>query len=390
MAESSSATTAAKTLAVVEGIFDEMGLGGHSKDALLVDPKPSGSDVVLRSAAEFGGFIQRFSIRTGCIPYAPDAVRNLTVREFCGLYVRESYPEPPETALEDDDYTLGGRAPDDRAVFAPQEFPICFVLGCGRSGTTLFRAMLNVHDALWAPGELHLAEFDTMRDRATRANPFLRRALVPEAASRFSEAPAEFATRLETWERTSLPVPQAYRRFHDADPRRMIVDKCPPYSTWLEHLEWIIHHFIDAKFIHLIRNPHDVIRSYVRMQLYKLDSGMFGAGVNPYQIAETLWFRHNVNIAEALREIGDQRSLLVRFEDLVADPQTILSGVCGLLGVSFQPRMANPYEGDCGHVALGAGDPRVNLLTEVEKREPSKPFYPLGEKCQQLARLYGY
>lgn len=80
----------------------------------------------------------------------------------------------------------------------------------------------------------------------------------------------------------------------------------------------------------------------------------------------------------------------MRYEDVVANPQTTLSEVCNLLDVDYEPRMENPYEHNSGPVALGAGDPRVNRMTEVEKREPSKPFYAIGAQCEELARRYEY
>ena len=387
---SDNATVVAATLEVVEQILNEMGLADFSSESILVEPDSLDGDVVLRSKADFGRFIGGFSIRLGCLPYALQAVERLTVREFCERYARESYPETPGTPLERDRYTLAGPPRAERAVFTPQTFPICFVLGCGRSGTTLFRAMLNVHEALWAPGELHLAQYDTMAERATRANPILRRTFVPEAGSRFGETPDSFYQRLESWERESLPTPEVYRRLHEANPQALIVDKCPPYSAWPEDLAWIAHHFPRARFIHIIRSPHDVIRSMVRMQFYKGALQMFEPGINPYHVAEILWFRHNSNIAELTSRLAKERTLLVRYEDLVANPQTTLSEVCNLLGVDYELRMENPYEHNAGPVALGAGDPQVNRMTEVEKREPSKPLYAVGAQCEELARGYGY
>jgi hypothetical protein len=43
--------------------------------------------------------------------------------------------------------------------------------------------MLNVHPRLWSPGELHLANFGTMADRAEEINPLLRFMPIPEAAA---------------------------------------------------------------------------------------------------------------------------------------------------------------------------------------------------------------
>jgi hypothetical protein len=378
------------TLQVVEHILREMGRIDLSSESILADADAPDGDVLLRSKEDFGGFIAAFSIQMGCMPYPLDTVAGLTVGQFCELCVSESYPAAPETALEANRYTLSGDGRDERATYEPQEFPICFVLGAGRSGTTLFRSMLNVHEQLWAPGELHLAQFDTMADRAEGAGPFLRHALVPEASSRLGESKDAFSERLTEWEQDALPIPDVYRHLHDADPERLIIDKTPTYSGSSQDLDWITNHFPNARFVHIVRNPYDVIRSFVRMQFRKLPTNNPGAGLNPHHAGEIAWFRHNSNIAALFETLPADRTFVVRFEDLVADPATTLAEVCRLVGVSYEPRMANPYETDSRRVARGAGDPRVNLLTGVEQREPAAAFYPLGEQCAALAAAYGY
>ncbi|MGI9600642.1 MAG: sulfotransferase family protein [Acidimicrobiales bacterium] len=375
----------ASTLEMVERILDEMGVADLPPDATLVGDRGS----VLASEAEFGRFIAQFSIQQGCMPYPLDVVGHLTVRGFCELYVGESYPEPPAHALPDSGYPPVATAPD-RLVFEPRPFPICFVLGCGRSGTTLFRAMLNRHDGLWAPGELHLAQFDTMAERAGAIGPFLRHALVPEVAERLDESADAFGDRLAGWEQAAVPVPDVYQQLHQADPGRLIVDKTPSYSARIEHLEWIDRHFEGATYVHIVRNPHDVIRSLVRIQLYKQAAAEFEPGVSPHHVAETIWFGHNDNITRFLEGIAEDRHVLVRYEDLVADPARTLGTVCDVVGVGYEPAMAEPYAGGGGQVASGAGDPRVNLVTEVEVRAAGPAFYPLGGRAQTLARRFGY
>ncbi|MDH3707697.1 MAG: sulfotransferase, partial [Acidimicrobiia bacterium] len=226
--------------------------------------------------------------------------------------------------------------------------------------------------------------------RATGAGPFLRHMLVPEVAARLGETPEEFGDRLLAWEHDALAVPEVYRLLHDADPTRLIVDKTPTYSEWPERLMWIVRHFPEARFVHLVRNPSDVIRSLVRMQLYKQSLALFPAGTSPYHVAEAIWVRHNEHIAAALATIDDDRRLLVRYEDVVAEPAATLAGVCDLLGLAPDARMADPYASDNGPVAAGAGDPGVNRRTSVESRPAGGAFYPLSERCLALARRYGY
>ena len=379
-----------ETLEVAQELLDELGQGETPDSAVLRDCSGEGLDAIFGSDEQFGLFAGLFALRMSCIPYEPAEVEGLTLRQFCELYARDSYPELPTVPLRPDEYVLRPRRNPDRTTFEPLDFRICFVLGCGRSGTTLFRAMLNVNDQLWAPGELHFATYDTLGQRAEGVKPILRHMFAPEAAERFGEEPAEFWPRIEKWEDADLPTTEAYRCLYDADPDRLIVDKCPPYSQWGGDLDWIAHHFPNARFIHIIRNPHDVIRSLVRMQLYKGSADLFDEDINPYHVAEILWVRHNENIAAMLADVEKSRKLLVRFEDLTKDPEVWLTRVTELLEVNYDPRMTDPYANADGPVAAGAGDPGVNLLSKVEHRSPGRPFYPTGAVCTQMAKTYGY
>lgn len=135
------------------------------------------------------------------------------------------------------------------------------------------------------------------------------------------------------------------RTLHDADPGCLIVDKTPSYSEWPEHLAWIVRHFPEARFVHLVRHPSDVIRSLVRMQLTEQSSQRFPDGASPYHVAEAIWIRHNEHIEQALASAAPDRWLRVRYEDLVADPDAVLAGVCDLLGVDQDPAMPTPVPG---------------------------------------------
>ena len=47
----------------------------------------------------------------------------------------------------------------------PKLAPITYILGTGRSGTTLLRVMLAGHPQLWSPPEMLLGQFSTMAER---------------------------------------------------------------------------------------------------------------------------------------------------------------------------------------------------------------------------------
>jgi hypothetical protein len=126
------------------------------------------------------------------------------------------------------------------------------------------------------------------------------------------------------------------------------------------------------------------------MQLYKGVQGRFEPGLNPYHVGEAIWFGQNSNIETFLRDVPDERRCRVRYEELVSDAEKPLRRVCDLLELPYDAEMVDPYKKASGRVAQGAGDPHINFLETVEKRTPSKAFYPIGGACQNLAERLGY
>ena len=87
--------------------------------------------------------------------------------------------------------------------------------------------MLDVHSQLWAPGERHLANYETLAHRARNIGPTLRYMPIPGLATRCGESAAAFGRRFRAWERSAEPVADVFRYLHDQDPEAMIVDETP-------------------------------------------------------------------------------------------------------------------------------------------------------------------
>ena len=243
-------------MTTVKRVLEEKVEIKRAMEAMMAAPPFYEGEVLIKRSDRFALFAGRFSLEVGCIPYAFNDAALLTVHQFCAMYIADSEPEIPSVALSDDQYVIRNEQKAGHEIGPEQEFPICFVLGCPRSGTTLFRTMLNVHQDVWAPGELHLANYESMKHRAARIVPLLRFMIIPECAARFGEPVSAFSLRFKQWERDDLPMSEVYRRLYEADPSRLIVDKTPPYSDRLAYLQEIGKRFPNAKFIFLIRNPH--------------------------------------------------------------------------------------------------------------------------------------
>ncbi len=382
------------TFTAVEAILRELSgaaAGAEiSRDSIIVGSAGYEGETLLGGGDGFGRFSVQIAMKLGCIPYPLEEVEQLSVKQFCEMYLRDSYPPAPATPLRPEQYEFGSKVQAVGTAGDPSELPICFSLGCARSGTTLFRVMLNAHAGIWAPGELHLAQFSTMADRARGIKPVLRRMPIPEIAERFGDSIDSTSSRFGRWEDDAVPVEEVYRELFDADPDRLIVDKTPSYSDSPEILEAIGSQFTNAKYIYLVRNPVDVIRSLVKIQLYKGAIEGFPPGMNPYQVSEAIWTANNANITKFLDGVPNDRQERVYYEDLVAEPEKTMRRLCEFLGLPYESRMADPYRENSGPIATAAGDMYVHSFKRIENREVQPAFYPLGAKCKDLASTLGY
>lgn len=107
---------------------------------------------------------------------------------------------------------------------------------------------------------------------------------------------------------------------------RYFVDKTPRYHLIAEELFEV---FPDARFVFLWRNPLAVAASFLdtysqgRWNLYWVELDLY-QGVQ--------------NLTDAYRRHGD-RSIVVRYEDLIARPQEVAGGLFEGLGLAFEPSL---------------------------------------------------
>jgi hypothetical protein len=56
----------------------------------------------------------------------------------------------------------------------------------------------------------------------------------------------------------------------------------------------------------------------------------------------------------------------VRYEDLVAQPEKVMSAVCAFLGIPFDERVLAPYDGKRERMMGGLGDPNLLQHNRIE------------------------
>jgi acyl transferase domain-containing protein/thioesterase domain-containing protein len=224
-----------------------------------------------------------------------------------------------------------------------------FVLSSPRSGSTLLRVMLAGHSRLLSPPELHLLPFETMGERARSLGEGQKKGLgeglvrvLMELRGIDAEASGAMVRR---WEEEDLPIQAVYRRLHDMAEGRLVVDKSPSYVSRLATLLRAEALFEGARYVQLVRHPYAVIESIVRNRMHRLTMST-DSPHDPLQIAEQVWTHGNTNMSTFLRDVPPDRRHLIRYEDMVEDPERAMRALCTFLDIPFESATLDPYRGD--------------------------------------------
>lgn len=282
--------------------------------------------------------------------------------------------------------------------------PAVFILSPPRSGSTLLRVMLAGHSALFAPPELELLSFDTLAERrAALAGKYgfwlegTIRAVMELKGCGMEEA----RELMEECEARNLSVPEFYRLMQEWVGGRRLVDKTPSYALDKDVLRRAENCFDDALYIHLLRHPFGMIRSFEEAKLEQV----FFRYEHPFsrrELAELIWLVSQQNIGEFLTEVPARRQYQLRFEELVSRPVEALEGLCDFLGLEFQAEMAEPYLRKEQKMTDGIhplsqmlGDVKFHQHTRVdagvaERWKGSAANDPLGEMTWAVAEVLGY
>lgn len=210
-----------------------------------------------------------------------------------------------------------------------------FIVGAGRSGTTLLRLIIAGHSGIEIPPEtwfiIDLVRKFPLSDQLSEAE--LRDAVkLMTDDYRWPDMgiePASFAKMAAALKQPNLVklIDLVYDHHLKFSNKRRIGDKTPPYIEILPQLDAL---YPGAKFIHLLRDGRDVAMSYI-------DLGWFG---------NHRYYRHNFDWIRALKfrekyaktPLG--RNILdIKYEDLLCDPELVVSRICNFLGEAFEPAM---------------------------------------------------
>lgn len=215
----------------------------------------------------------------------------------------------------------------------PQWDKPIFIVGAPRSGTTLLRNMLNRHPkiAICQDSNFYNYVFRRSRSFGSLDDPRNRQRLAMEYLS------VRYIRRMqldpEALEAALLQEGDIYQRFFltllRVYAQKQGKTRCGDKVHQAQFAETLCEWYPRASIIHLVRDPRDMVASLLRLKW--ADQSVLG---NAH-----LWLRCNL---AARRSQHRPQYLLVRYEQLVTQPQQELGRICSLVGEEYSPAMLVP------------------------------------------------
>ncbi len=236
-----------------------------------------------------------------------------------------------------------------------------FVFGALRSGTTVFRLMLNAHPELSNPGEMDFL-FDHLSPDPLHSTNW-RYDLVALQADRIFQAHDLTIPK----GKTGLDLFSDFLdQLHAQHPGTLVL-------TVHRHADRLIRLFPTAAIVHLIRDPRDVARSSIGMGW----ASSLYYGVNHWIQTEQSWDC-------AIRGHEGTKILQLKYEDLFYSTEESLRRVCDTFGVSFTDKMLQYHE------STSYAPPDPSLVEQWRHRCKPEEIELLEGKAGKLMRARGY
>lgn len=200
-----------------------------------------------------------------------------------------------------------------------------FVVSTPRAGSTLLGAMLGSHSQMLCPPEPWLMlPLAAMRSASIPTTAVFGHALACEAIGQLADE-----ALLDRGYRAMIQT--IYGELLARSGKRIFVDKTPRYYQILPQLKAI---FPDTRIIWINRNPLDVLTSLRDTWNISMEE-LLGIKVGPYTFDCTLSLRMLANFFD----VEDANRIIVRYEELVHQPQEALQRLCAFVGVDFELAM---------------------------------------------------
>jgi len=231
--------------------------------------------------------------------------------------------------------------------------PPFFIIGSGRSGTTLMRSLLSAHSRLTVTPETHFlkfcklfsgrpidrkpADFDAVWDRYCASPRFAALDVSRDACEAYFPQ-----GRKPNYAEAFAALLRAYL---DKSGKSRVGEKTPSH---LHQADWLLAKFPDARMIVMRRDPRAMIASLIKTPWRRAEDDMWRSilvrRTRLHAVARDArrWAWVNGEILPKLER--DPRVIAIRYEDLVHDPEAALRSVTKHLDETFEPAILQPRD----------------------------------------------
>lgn len=223
-----------------------------------------------------------------------------------------------------------------------------FIICTGRSGSTLLRYILDAHDMIDAPQELHLGP---LIKEMTRVMSLLHEESVEKDIDLDAVVIREVRSQIDSMMRTTLKKPIW----------------CDKSVSSIDHLDEIMHIFPKAKYIFLYRDCLDFVHSALEATKYGFNGFYFEDFIlqNPENIVDGLVNFWCLQSEKRLKlENQNKHSIFpIKYEDIVKSPKQTLETLFRFLNLDFNE---NTLESLFLKYRLGRGDLKVQSSGSIQ------------------------
>ncbi|MCB2181367.1 MAG: sulfotransferase [Desulfobulbaceae bacterium] len=220
-----------------------------------------------------------------------------------------------------------------------------FIVGYGRSGTTLLRSVLEQHSAVRLINEPEL--IFALRNAGYRTEdlvaPEKLRTLVLQLSkiglckNHLHSLPAEIVN--STCSATPLSFREIYEKLLPVPSVNVVWGEKSLNNIFF--VQEILDMYPGARFVEIVRDPRSVCLSYlVKRKKADSESSIRWFKCLGFTAEHLLLWREWIRAGQsAKKQTGDSRWLTVSYECFLNDPRSTLDSICNLVGISFEPSM---------------------------------------------------
>ncbi len=278
---------------------------------------------------------------------------------------------------------------------------LILILSSERSGSTLTRVVLGAHRRIVAPQEMFLMRYPDYRTFLEQKG-VARESLV-ELFDLIGQPKDAAAIDAACRDKDILDV---YRwLFGFLEPDQFLLDKTPAYANDGDTLRRS--RPLAPFYIWLIRHPLGVIESHVRLKFrerHTKDLKGIGRTVQDFVVdkmvrtqngmlpvargREVKWVLQQTIIREFFATVPEEQKIIIKFENLVRDPEPIVTQLCTALGIAVEPKMVEAT-GARKMMNTSLGDPNFHTHDRIEAKTADtwKEFFDEKQLTLETRRL---